>query len=77
MAVLKALQNETVEQMIYRHYGRQDADLLDAVIDDKRNLGLAALGLLLPLGTEVYMPPETSGAPATTVAADYATNLWD
>lgn len=77
MAVLSSLEGDTIELMVYRHYGRQDADLLQRVLDHAANKELSAIGPVLPVGTVVTMPtvPEADAAVPGAVAA--AVSLWD
>ena len=63
MAVLRSNQGDTVELMVFGHYGSQDQGLVEAVLDDLANLGLADLGSVLPIGTLVTMPKFAPGAP--------------
>ena len=58
----RSRQGDTVDLIVWRHYGRQDGRLVEKVLD--ANPGLADLGLLLPLGTEVVLPAieEETGA---------------
>lgn len=77
MAVLTSLEGDTIELMVYRHYGRQDAELLQRVLDQAANKELSAIGPILPVGMAVTMPaiPEASAAVPGAVAA--AVSLWD
>lgn len=47
-------QGETVDLACSRHYGRTK-DVTEAVL--AANTGLAALGPILPMGTQIIMPP--------------------
>lgn len=63
-----AADGDTVDALCYRHYGRTAA-VTEAVLT--ANPGLAALGPVLPAGTQVRMPVVTQKPTRTTV------NLWD
>lgn len=52
----RAQQNETVDALCWRWYGRTDG-VVEAVLEAKP--GLADIGLFLPLGFEVEMPDPT------------------
>lgn len=47
-------QGETVDLACSRHYGKTK-DVTEAVL--AANVGLAALGPILPMGTTIIMPP--------------------
>lgn len=47
-------QGDTVDLACKRHYGRTK-DVTEAVL--VANVGLAALGAILPMGTSIIMPP--------------------
>lgn len=59
MNVVRALQNETLDELCYRTLGRT-AGVTEQVLE--LNPGLADLGPLLPEGTQVRLP---EAAPAT------------
>ena len=59
MGYVTAIQGDTVEQMVFDHYGRQDGRLVERVLDHKANRGLASAGTFLPLGQKVFMPDLT------------------
>ena len=61
-------QNDTVDSLCWRHYGRTLA-VVESVL--QANPGLAKLGLVLPQGLEVVMPE--LAAPA----AKPMIQLWD
>jgi phage tail protein X len=48
-----AQQGDTVDALCWRHYGRTDGTV-EAVLE--ANAGLADLGLVVPVGTVVYLP---------------------
>lgn len=56
MSIQYARQGDTVELMVFEHYGRQDGRLVERVIDDLQNRHLAELPEILPIGTLVFMP---------------------
>jgi phage tail protein X len=51
--MVRALQGDTVDALCWRHYGRTDSTV-EAVLE--ANPGLADLGVVLPVGTPVYLP---------------------
>lgn len=57
-----AKQGETVDLMVWRHYGRIWPGLVEAVLRD--NPGIADIGPVLPTGTRLvmqdYQPPRRS-----------------
>lgn len=57
MAVLRAKQGETLEMMVFDHFGRQDARLIERVLDHPKNKGLAGT-VILGLGTLVFVPDD-------------------
>lgn len=65
---LHAMQGDTLDAMVWRHYGRT-AGLVELVL--KSNPGLADLGAVLPMGTTVLMPPEPPPPSTSTL------NIWD
>lgn len=65
---VKANQGDSVDSLCYRHLGSTDA--VERVLRD--NPGLAALGPILPMGTEVTLP-DTEPPPRTTTLIQ----LWD
>ncbi|OLU22469.1 phage tail protein [Pseudomonas sp. PA15(2017)] len=68
MATLRAHQNETLDALCWRHYGRT-AGVVEAVL--QANPGLADIGPYLPQGHSVTLP-ETAPQPE-----QQAVNLWD
>lgn len=75
MTFVPAKQGETLELMVFDHYGRQDGKLVERVLDHKNNRRLAALGEILPLGTSVFMPDITPLRPAAETRL--IVNPWD
>ncbi|WP_085600856.1 MULTISPECIES: tail protein X [unclassified Pseudomonas] len=70
MAVtLRAQQNDTVDAVCWRHYGRT-AGVTEAVLE--ANPGLADHGPILPQGLAVLMPDTQTTAPQRQMV-----NLWD
>lgn len=53
-------EGDTVDLIVWRHYGRQDDRLVEQVLD--ANPRLAGRGAVLPIGTRVWLPvlPEPS-----------------
>ncbi|HHM8028341.1 TPA: tail protein X [Pseudomonas aeruginosa] len=68
-AVAIARQNDTVEALCWRHYGRT-AGVTEAVLE--ANHGLADHGPTLPPGLKVTMPDIPTAAPERQMV-----NLWD
>ncbi|GLX14730.1 tail protein X [Pseudomonas straminea] len=68
MATLRANQNETLDALCWRHYGRT-AGVVEAVLE--ANPGLADLGPNLPQGHTVTLP-ESAPQPE-----QQAVTLWD
>ncbi|SPJ35259.1 tail protein X [Kushneria phyllosphaerae] len=50
---VRAQQNDTLDHICYRHYGRTDG-VIERVF--KANPGLCDLGPILPMGTAVTLP---------------------
>lgn len=65
---IRTQQNESVDALCWRHYGRTQG-AVEAVL--QANPGLARQGLILPQGLLVHMPPLSAPPPKTTVT------LWD
>ncbi|KWC22761.1 phage tail protein [Burkholderia ubonensis] len=57
--IVRTLQGDTVDSLCWRHYGRTDGTV-EAVLE--ANAGLADLGVVLPVGTPVHLPPLTTVA---------------
>lgn len=68
---ITALQGDTVDAICWRHYGRT-VGMTEAVY--AANPGLAVLGPLLPLGTQIELP-DLPTQPAA--ATRHLVNLWD
>lgn len=66
---LRTLQNDTVDALCWRHYGRT-AGVVEAVLD--ANPGLADHGPQLPTGLLVTLPDLQTPAPTRAMV-----NLWD
>lgn len=47
-------EGDTVDVIVWRHYGRQGDGLVELVLAS--NPGLAALGPVLPVGTHIELP---------------------
>ncbi|CAB3758489.1 tail protein [Burkholderia sp. MSh2] len=52
--IARTLQGDTVDALCWRHYGRTDGTV-EAVLE--ANTRLASLGVVLPAGTPVHLPP--------------------
>lgn len=65
---ISALQGDTVDLICHRHLGR--TDMVESVLD--ANPGLAALGTVLPMGTEIDLPDTAPAATSTDTL-----QLWD
>ena len=61
-------EGDTVDRVVWKHYGRQGAGLVEQVL--AVNQGLSGLGPILPLGTRVVLPP------ADEPNAEEAVRLW-
>lgn len=68
-AGIRANQNDTVDALCWRHYGRT-AGVTEAVLE--ANPGLADYGPVLPQGLVVNMPEAQASAPQRQMV-----NLWD
>ncbi len=66
---VRAFQNDTVDALCWRHYGRT-AGVTEAVLE--ANPGLADYGPILPQGLPVQMPEAQAAAPQRQMV-----NLWD
>jgi len=53
MKTINALQNDTVDAICWREYGRSSG-VVEKVLE--ANPGIAAYGPILPMGTEVILP---------------------
>jgi len=47
-------EGDTVDRIVWKHYGRQGAGLEELVL--AANRGVAGLGAVLPIGTRVFLP---------------------
>lgn len=68
-AQLRTQQNDTVDALCWRHYGRT-AGVVEAVLD--ANPGLAEHGAVLPAGVLVNLPEIQTSAPERQMV-----NLWE
>ncbi|WP_432777780.1 tail protein X [Pseudomonas fortuita] len=68
-AQLRTQQNDTVDALCWRHYGRT-AGVVEAVLD--ANPGLASSGPVLPAGLLVNLPEIQTSAPERQMV-----NLWE
>lgn len=66
---LRTQQNETVDAVCWRHYGRT-AGVVEAVLE--ANPGLADHGPVLPIGLLINMPEQQTAAPERQMV-----QLWD
>ncbi|MDD2059051.1 tail protein X [Pseudomonas sp. GD03860] len=66
---LRTRQNETVDAVCWRHYGRT-AGVVEAVLE--ANPGLAGHGPVLPIGLLINMPEQQTAAPDRQMV-----QLWD
>lgn len=66
---VRSLQGDTVDLVVYRHYGKTRG-LVEPVLD--ANPGLAGLGAILPLGTVLTLPVEEPEQDTTKFV-----RLWD
>lgn len=69
MATLRTVQGDTVDAIVWRHYGRT-AGLVELVLE--ANPGLAEHGPVLPNGTLVELPAAAPQAEQTQMV-----NLWN
>ena len=61
-------QGDTVESICFQHYG-YTSGVTEQVLDE--NPGLAALGIVLPMGTQIELPEISARTQPKTQ------NLWD
>jgi len=66
---LRTQQNDTVDAVCWRHYGRT-AGVVEAVLE--ANPGLAGHGPVLPIGLLINMPDQQTAAPDRQMV-----QLWD
>lgn len=71
MATYLSHQNDAIDDIVWRHYGRQ-AGAVEAVL--AANPGLAAKGPLLPAGTRLELPELGDSSPSE---VRDAVRLWD
>ena len=69
MATYKTSQGDMLDEICWRFYGAQSG-AVEAVLD--ANPGLADLGPILPIDTEIVLPELTAPAPE-----DAPVRLWD
>lgn len=69
MDTVLAVQGDTLDAIVWRHYGRT-AGLVEQVLE--ANPGLAELGAVLPIGTSVKLPTAVAQAEQQQMV-----NLWD
>lgn len=75
MTFVSAKQGETLELMVFDHYGRQDGRLVERVLDHKQNRTIADAGEVLSLGQKVFMPDIKPLRPAAETRL--IINPWD
>lgn len=76
MAVLRSVQGDTIELLVYRVHGRQDRASVEATLAHPDNKGLAALGPVLPIGTAVTVPDLPADETAAQTLAP-TVSLWE
>lgn len=69
MRIVNAHKDDTVDRLVWRHYGHTSGAIVEAVL--AANPGLAKFGSVLPHGTTVTLPDITP-APQKRI-----TQLWD
>lgn len=57
----RSKQGEVLDEIVWRHYGRQDQGLVVRVLEANRNL--ADSGVVLPEGTRIALPAVDLAAP--------------
>lgn len=67
---VRALQGDTVDAIVWRVFGRT-AGLVEQVLE--LNPGLAALGVIVPEGTEILLPEPAAAQEPTSQRVQ----LWD
>jgi phage tail protein X len=55
-------ENDVLDEVVWRYYGRQDSGLVETVLEANR--GLADYGPELPAGLEIVMPAAPAPQPA-------------
>ena len=66
--VITSVQGDTVDLICFNHYG-YTSGVTEQVLDN--NPGLAALGVVLPMGTKIELPDTSARTQPKTL------NLWD
>lgn len=61
-AIYTTRENDVLDEVVWRYYGRQDSGLVESVLEANRNL--ADAGPILPAGIELVMPPAPAPEPA-------------
>jgi len=67
-AIVTSVQDDTVENICFKHYG-YTSGVTEQVLNN--NPGLAALGVVLPMGTKLELPDISIRTQPKTI------NLWD
>ncbi|MCW8965195.1 MAG: tail protein X [Candidatus Pacearchaeota archaeon] len=67
-AIVTSVQGDTVDLICFNHYG-YTSGVTEQVLNN--NPGLAALGVILPMGTKIELPDITARTQPKTI------NLWD
>lgn len=55
-------ENDVLDEIVWRYYGRQDNGLVEAVLEANRNI--ADAGPIMPAGLTLTMPPAPPPKPA-------------
>lgn len=61
-AIYTTRENDVLDEVVWRYYGRQDSGLVEAVLEANRNI--ADAGPLLPPGIALTMPEAPAPTPA-------------
>ncbi len=61
-ATYETRENDVLDEVVWRYYGRQDNGLVEAVLEANR--GLAEFGPLLPAALEIILPDAPTPEPA-------------
>jgi phage tail protein X len=75
MDTVRSVEGDTIEIIVFNHYGRQTPDLLDEVFFADGNETLPRSGVFLEPGTIVHLP--TIVEPEGTKELKRLQNLWD
>lgn len=75
MDTVRSVDGDTIEMIVFNHYGRQTAQLLDEVFFADGNEALPRSGVFLEPGTVVYLPEDTQNS--ETKQLERLQNLWD